>query len=158
MYARLGWLLGLITLGVAGDAAAQRAEIVAGGGVTLSGPDISHVNGHGMAAGLIRLTHEFAARLDIVYVAGEGDLIGLNGGGLLWFGRPEAWVRPYLLVGAGAASSEGVKKAAINGGLGIRLASPEGVGVFVEARLFKFFQVTYGTMLFTSAGLRIPIP
>ncbi len=153
-------LLGLLaTVGSAGTAAAQQAEILLGGGATFSGADVSHVNGHALLGALVRVTPNVGVRLDGVYTPTDSDdLIGLNADAVVFFGGAGARISPYLLGGGTVFFSGGDTDFAVNGGVGLRVAAGKRLGVFVEGRYFKVFDVVNDDLLYATVGLSIAIP
>jgi len=160
MRTRIGVLLGLVgSLGVAGDAAAQKAELFAGGGATFSGADVSQVDGHAMLGATVRLSPGFGVRVDGVYTPDDGDdLIGVSGAGVASFGAADARVRPYLLGGGSVFFTGGDTEAGVGGGAGVRFAATDRVGVFVEGRYTYVFDVAYNSLIYATAGISVALP
>ncbi|MGH7517938.1 MAG: hypothetical protein ACREOC_10770 [Gemmatimonadales bacterium] len=160
MRTHTGVLLGvLLSAAGAGDAAAQRAEILLGGGGTFSGADVSAVNGHAMIGALARVTPNVGVRIDGVYTPTDSDdLIGLSADAVVSFGAADARISPYLLGGGTVFFSGGETDFGINGGLGIRVATGKRLGVFIEGRYFKVFDVVNDDLIYVTAGLSIALP
>ncbi len=160
MRASTGMLLGLLlSAGFAGEVAAQRAEVLLGGGATFSGADVSTVNGHVLVGGLVRVTPDLGVRVDGVYTPTDSDdLIGLSGDAVVSFGAAGARISPYLLGGGTVFFSGGETDFGVNGGVGIRVAAGKRMGVFVEGRYFKVFDVVNDDLIYVTAGLNIALP
>jgi hypothetical protein len=154
-------VLTLLLSGVAGEVAAQRAEILVGGGATFSGRQLSAETPNLMAAALVRLTPRVALRADVLYTVDEEvDLVGVNTDGVLYLAAGGARLAPYLLGGGGILFAGGDAQAAVNGGGGLRFAASRHIGLFVEGRYFRFFRGDefYNDMIFATAGLSIALP
>jgi hypothetical protein len=154
-------VLALLLSGVAGEAAAQRAEILLGAGPTFSGRHLATDTPNLMAAGLVRLTPNLALRADVLYtVDEEEDLVGINTDGVLSFGAGRSRLSPYLLGGGGIFFAGGDAQAAVNGGVGLRFAASRTIGLFLEGRYFRFFRgdAFYNSMIFVTGGLSLALP
>jgi hypothetical protein len=153
--------LTLLLSSLAGEAAAQRAEILVGGGATWSGRHLSTETPHLMAAALVRLGPSVGVRADVLYtVDEEEDLVGVNTDGVLYLGAVRSRLSPYLLGGGGVFFAGGDAQAAVNGGVGLRFAASRHIGLFLEGRYFRFFrgQAFYNDMVFATAGLSFALP
>lgn len=149
----------LLWAGVAREAAAQRAELLLGGGGTFSGADVSTVNGHAMLGAVARVTPSFGVRLDALYTPTDSDdLLGFIGDAAVTLGPASARISPYLLGGGGLFFDGGRTRGSVNGGLGLRTGAGERVRVFVEGRYFKVFDVVNDDLIYATAGLNIALP
>ncbi|MGH7630840.1 MAG: hypothetical protein ACREOF_15935 [Gemmatimonadales bacterium] len=160
MRTTIGVLLGvLLSAGVAGEAAAQRAEVLLGGGATFSGADVSTVNGHAMLGAVARVTPRFGVRLDALYTPTDtDDLLGIGANAVGSIGTAGARVSPYLLGGGGVFFSGGQTHGAATAGLGLRVAAGERVGWFIEGRYFRVFDVVNDDLIYVTGGLSIALP
>lgn len=150
-----------ILAGAVAQASAQRIEVLGGAGPTFSGPSLANSTPNLMVGGMVPVAPRIGIRADVLYtVDQEEDLVGANVGGVLSLEAAGSSFNPYLLAGGGIfVSGGGDAEAALNGGLGCKFRASRTIGLFVEARYFRFPAANslYNEMIFVSAGLSVAL-